>query len=228
MLTKQKKLSKKEMKEDKLLNLSAQTVDFVNENKQKIVIWAVSLVVVVIVVLLYVRNVNDNNASAGVALSRVMNLYDNSQYQQAIDGVPAQNIKGLKSIVDEFGSTENGEIAKIYLANAYFMTGKLEEAYNSYNDYGGDIEFFEAASIAGQAGYFASKEEYEKAADLYRQASRISEENILNPEYMLKASINYIKAGDKEEAKNLLDIIKKDYTASPAYREADKYLAQVN
>ena len=45
---------------------------------------------------------------------------------------------------------------------------------------------------------------------------------------MLKAGINYIKAGKKDEAKDVLEKIKKDYTTSTAFREADKYLALVD
>ncbi len=228
MLTKKKKLSRKEIKEDKLLTFSAKAYNFVNDNKQKIMIWTVAIAVVIVAVIFYKQTSSSNNEAAGLALSRVMTYYDNGQYQQAIDGMPGSNVTGLKQIIDQFGSTENGEIAKIYLANSYFMLDKLDDAYKYYSDYSGSLEIYKAAALAGEAGYFGNKKEYQKAADLFRQASRVSEENALNPEYMLKASINYIKAGNKEEAKALLDVIKKEYTASSAFREADKYLAQVN
>jgi len=42
----------------------------------------------------------------------------------------------------------------------------------------------------------------------------VSKENVLNPDYMLKAAINYIDAGNKEEAKDLLETIRKDYQTS--------------
>jgi len=228
MLTKKKKLSRKEIKEDKLLTYSAKAYNFVDDNKQRILIWAGALAIVVVAVIFYVQNKSENNAAAGLALSRVMNLYDNGMYQQAIDGMQGSNVMGFKKIIEEFGSSENGEIAKIYLANSYVMLNKHEEAYQAYTDYSGSNEIFKAASLAGEAGYYAYKENFEKAAELYSQASRVSEDNVLNPEYMLNASINFIKAGKKEEAKDLLEVIKKDYTASAAFREADKYLAQVN
>ncbi len=45
---------------------------------------------------------------------------------------------------------------------------------------------------------------------------------------MLKAAINYIDAGNKEEAKDLLETIRKDYQTSTAFRDVDKYLTLVN
>ncbi|MBZ0199979.1 MAG: hypothetical protein K8H86_08930 [Ignavibacteriaceae bacterium] len=228
MLNKKKRLSRKEIKEDKLLTFSAKAYNFVNDNKQRIMIWTVAVAVVIVAVIFYKQSSTANNEAAGLALSRVMNYYDNGQYQQAIDGMPGSNVTGLKQIIEQYGSSENGEIAKIYLANSYFMLDKLEDAYKYYSDYGGGLDIYKAAALAGEAGYFGNKNEYKKAADLFRQASRVSEDNALNPEYMLKASINYIKAGNKEEAKTLLEVIKKDFTASSAFREVDKYLAQVN
>jgi hypothetical protein len=44
---------------------------------------------------------------------------------------------------------------------------------------------------------------------------------------MLNAAINHINAGDTAEAKELLTTIKKDFAASSAQREVDKYLAAI-
>ena len=105
--------------------------------------------------------------------------------------------------------------------------GKQEEAVKYYEDYGGSSENFKATALAGEAGYYASKNEYEKAADLYRNASLVSEENVLNPEYMLQAGINYLKAGETEKAKELFETIKKDYNTSSAFRDVERYSSQI-
>ena len=174
------------------------------------------------------NNKAENNNQAGIQLSRVMNLYDTGAYLEAIEGRQGTNIVGLKKIVYEYGSTENGETAKIFLANAYQMLGNVEEAFKYYEDYSGSNKIFKASAISGEAGYYADKKEFDKAADLYLSASRVAKENVLNPEYMLKAAINYIDAGQKEDAKDLLETIRKDYQTSTAFREVDKYLTLVN
>ncbi len=228
MLTKKKKLSKKQIKEDKLVVSYYKARGYFEENKNRVALYGGAFLVLVAAVFFYIQNKKQNNLKAGEQLANVMNLYDNGSYLEAIEGRAGTNIKGLKYIVNEYGSTENGETAKIYMANSYFMLGKLDEAFKYYDDYSGDINIFKSASLAGRAGYYAYKNDFEKAADLYRQASRVSEADVLNPEYMLKASINYIKAGKQDEAKELLEKIKKDYTTSTASREVDKYLAQID
>jgi tetratricopeptide (TPR) repeat protein len=228
MLTKRKKLSKKEIKEDKLVETYYKAYGFVEENKSKIAMYAGVLVLVIVAVYFYVQNRNSNNEEAGLQLSRVMSLYDAGSYLEAIEGRTGTQIKGLKKIVEEYGSTENGEIAKVYLANSYSFLGKQEEALKYYKDYSGGNDLFEAAALAGEAGYYAYKNEFEKAADTYLKASKVSEEDILNPEYMLSAAKNYMKAGNNEQAKELLENIRDNYNTSSAFREVDKYLPILN
>jgi len=228
MLAKKKKISKREIKEDKLVTTYYQALNYFQENKNRLGYYVGGLLVVIAVIYFYMNNKAENNKQAGIQLSRVIGLYDAGSYLEAIEGRQGTNIVGLKKIVAEYGSTENGETAKIFLANSYQMLGNVEEAFKYYEDYSGSNETFKATALAGEAGYYAYKGNFEKAADLYLSASRISKANVLNPDYMLKAAINYIEAGKKEDAKDLLEIIRKDYQTSTAFREVDKYLTLVN
>ena len=172
MLQKKKKLSKKEIKEDKLINFYKSAVVFFEKYKNKIFIYAGVLVAVAAIVYFYVNQKSESNEKAGLELSRIMPLYDQGAYLEAIEGKQGTNIIGLKRIVEEFGGSENGETAKIYLANCYAFLGNYDEANKYYNDYSGSIDYFEAASLAGQAGYYADQEDFEKAANLFLQASK--------------------------------------------------------
>ena len=228
MLTKKKKLSKKEIKQDKLVETYYKAYGYFEENKSKMLSYGVVLVVIVFAVIYYINHKKENNEKAEVLLSQVMNLYDQGSYLEAIEGRPSQNISGLKKIVEDYGSTENGETAKIYLANSYDMLGKPDDALKYYSDYDGDISIYKAAALAGQAGIYAGRKEYEKAAELFKKASRISKTDVLNPDYMLNASINYINSGKDGEAKEVLESIKKDYPTSQANSQAEQYLAIVD
>lgn len=228
MLTKKKKLSKREIKEDKLVTTYYKVYNYFMENKNRLGIYAGGLAIAVLAIYFYLSNKASNNEIAGTQLGRVLAIYDAGSYLEAIEGRQGTNIVGLKKIVSDYGSTNNGEIAKIYLANAYQMLGKVEEAFDLYKDYGGSNEIFKATALAGEAGYYAYKNDFEKAADLYLRASRVSKANVLNPDYMLKAAVNYIEAGNKEEAKDLLETIRKDYQTSTAFRDVDRYLTLTN
>jgi tetratricopeptide (TPR) repeat protein len=227
MLTKKKKLSRKEIREDKLVSTYYKAYGYFEENKSRLLLVAGAVAVIIIAIFVYISNRQENNRMAGIHLARVMNLYDIGSFLEAIEGREGTNIIGLKKIAEEYGSTENGEIAKIYLANAYSFLGRSDEAFQYYKDYSGSNKIFRATSFAGQAGYYAMKKDFEKAGDLYLRASRVTDENVLNPEYMLKAGINYLYAGKDDKAKELFNRIKEEHSASTASREVDRYLAQI-
>jgi tetratricopeptide (TPR) repeat protein len=228
MLTKKKKLSRKEIKEDKLVSTYYKTFGFIQKNSSRFLTYGGILVVVVLAVLYYINHKKQVNQEAGIALSRVIDSYDQGAYLEAIEGKAGTQNAGLKKIVEEYSGIENGETAKIYLANSYNNLGKFDEAFKYYQSYSGNIPMLEATALAGQGGYYTYKKEYEKAADLYRDAAHVSKFNAENPDYLLKAAINYIKAGKDADAKDLLTTIKNDYKTSDASKEVDRYLALIN
>lgn len=228
MITKKKKLSKKEIKEDKLVTFMYKVESFYEDHKSKIISYGLILVIAIAAAYFYVNQQKIANENAGLELSRVMKIFDDGLYLEAIEGRQGTNIIGLKRIVEEYGGTENGESARIFLANSYSYLGNYEEAFKHYEDYGGNIQVFKASAMAGMAGYYSSKKEYKKAAELYKSAAGVFDLNAQNPDYLLNSAVNYYSSGDREEAKVLLEKIKKDYSSSNARKQVDRYLALVN
>ncbi len=228
MLTKKKKLSRKEIKEDKLVSSFNTALGFFEENRSRLLTYGGILAVIAVAVIYYVNHNKEVNQDAGLALSKVINLYDQGSYLEAIEGRAGTEIIGLKKIVEEYSGTENGETAKIYLANSYNRLGKFDEALKYYEDYSGNIPMLKAASLAGQAGYSAYKKDYEKAGDLFRDAAHVSKYVVENPDYLLKSAVNYINAGKDDLAKQELETIKKDYKSSAANRDVERYLVLIN
>jgi tetratricopeptide (TPR) repeat protein len=224
VFTKRKKISRKQIKEDKLVTSFYEAKSFYQENQSKILIGLGVIAFVVVAVLWYTNKSNEDNALASVELNRVMSLYDSGNFQEAIDGRTGTNIIGLKKIVDSYGGSENGELARIYLANSYYFLGKFDEAMENYDDYSGSNKLLVAAALAGKAACFEAKNNFEEAAENYEKAYKVSEFNSLNSDYLLKAGSNFIKVGKFEEAQAAFDLIKEKYKTSQAFRELDRYL----
>lgn len=225
MLQKKKKITKKEIKQDTLVTTFYKFNTFFQEHQMKIYIGAAVFALIIVAVVLYSNKKENDNLMAATLLTKVIPLYDAAQYEQAIAGDKAQNITGLKEIVDRYEGTEQGETAKIYLANCYLLTGKIDEAYELYDDYGGSNPLLKATSLAGKAAYYEAKEEYEDAAEFYRKAASVTKENPSNPEYLLKAGIALLNANQKEEAKKLFLKIQEEYKDYPQKQEVNRYLA---
>ena len=227
MLEKRKKISKKQIKEDKLVTSYYQAISFFQEYQAKILIGAGIVAVIIVALILWNNQRTSNNLKAADLLSKIIPLYDSGSYKEAIEGQKVANITGLKEIVEKYGSSEQGEVAKIYLATSYSMLGDDEAAYKVFNDYSGSIPEFKASALAGRAAYWETKKEYEKAADLYKDAAKIINTNPSNPEFLIKAGIDLLNIGKKDEAKKLFESIKKEYKTSSTVNDLDKYLVQI-
>ncbi len=228
MLAKKKKITKRQIKEDKLVTTYVKLQEFYEEYQQKIFIGAAILAVLIVGLLLYNNKVKEDNSKAAAELSKVIPLYNAKAFQEAIDGKPENNIMGLKKIVEEYGSSEQGENAKIYLANSYYMIGDIENALKYYEDYGGSVATFKATSLAGIGACYEAMGNYGDAAEFYSKAAFVTKENPQIPNYLFRAGVNYFKTGQKKAAKKLFLMIKNEYKKSDYVAKAQNYLEMMS
>lgn len=227
MIGKKKKITKKEIQEDKLVTSFYQIQEYIEENKQKLLIGVGAVAVVILAIFWYVNKKAEDNQLAAGQIALIIPSYEQGQFQKAIDGEPGTQINGLQSIVDEYGSTEQGELAKIYLANSYYSLGNYDKALEYYTDYSGNSELHKATSYAGMAACFEQMGKFGEAADYYKKAADTYNVKSQTADFLLNAGINYIKSGNKNNAKLALEKIKKDYQTTTAAREVEKYLSQL-
>lgn len=228
MIAKRKKLSKKQIKEDKLITTYYQAVKFYEENQSKILMGLGAVAVLIIAVVFFSNKAIEDNKNAAASLTLVLEKFNNKEYQEAIDGVPGTNVIGFKAIAENYGGTEQGEIAKIFLADCYSYLGNYDEALKYYDDYSGNNNLYKATAYAGEAACYEAKGDNEKAAGLFEKAAAVYENNMQNSNYLLRAGINYMKAGDSGAAKELFETIKKDYATTAAARDVVRYSVKLN
>lgn len=227
MLTQRKKLKKKQIKEDKLVTTIAEAKDFYEENQNVIfgVVGAIALIV--FAVIFYVNKVEEDNLAATAQLSKVLPIYNSGAYQEAIDGRDGTDILGLASIVDNYSGSEQGEVARLYLANSYYFLGNIDLALENYQSYSGSDQNLNAAALAGSAGCYEASKNYSEAGELFEKAAAMNEFNPMNPEYLLFAGINYFNADEKGNSERVLQRIKDEYKTTQFSSQADRYLAAI-
>ena len=228
MLRPSKKISKRELKQDALITTYVQATTFYNEHKRIISIGITALVVVVAGLFIYFRNRSENSEHAITELAAVYHFYDNGQYQIAVDGVPERNIAGLKSIVDNYGNSPGGDLARFYLANAYFQLGNYDDALKQFEDFSGNYELLAVSRLAGIAACYEAKGMHREAAEYFERAGTKDAKDLGAAENLDAAARNYALAGEKEKAIELYRKLKKSYPTSSFAREADRYIAQLS
>ncbi len=227
MAKKKKKITKKEIQEDSLVTTFYKVEEFFEKHKQNIIIGVAAVAIIALAIVWYNNKRVEDNLQATEELSQVIPLFEKGSFKEAIEGQPGTNLVGLKSIVEEYGSTEQGEFAKIYLADSYYYLGDYANAKKYYEDYSGESTLHKAAAYAGIAACYEHDGDFEKAAGYYNKAANVSKYNPLTPDYLLNAGINYLKANNKEMAETVLNRIKKEFKTSAVAQDVDKYLAQI-
>lgn len=209
--------------ENKLYDYYLDAVDFFEKYKKQFYIGGIAIVAIVLVVFIYFKRQAANNDAAGLELSLIKTVYLEGKYDQAINGDSAGTAKGLLFIVNNYGSSENGETAKILLANSYLALRDINSAEQYFKDFSGKNPFLKAASYAGIASIYEARSEYLKAAEEYENAAKLGDKISNSDEYLFYALRNYYWADDFENAKKLIDKIKTEYPKSQYIGMSERY-----
>ncbi len=228
MLKPKKKISKKEIKEDRLVTSYFEATTWYQNNKKVVNGVLTGIVVVAIVVFAYINNVSSNNQKATAELGKVLSYYDQGRYDVAIAGNLQENVRGLQAIVDDYGSTKAGEFACFYLANAYFSEGEYEKALKYYLDVDVSDELISLSALSGAAACYEAQGNYEKAASTFEKAAFKSAKDVNVPDNLFRAARNYLAAGDKEKAVELFKKLKKDHQTAAIARDVDRWIAEAS
>lgn len=226
MLQPKKKISKREIKQDKLVTRAMQVEAWALQNKQTLTYAGLALVAIVVALIVW----NDRRSAAEIEsstrLARILPVYDQGDFQQAIDGVPSEGTFGLRSIVEEYAGTNAGTLAHLYYGNSLVEIGKYAEALEVYEDISVNDRLVMASAAAGQARCYEGLERHKEAGGAYERAASADPKNPLAPDRLFAAAVNYKRAGMKEEAGEALATLRKLYPTSSYARDIARYEAE--
>ena len=228
MLKARKKIVRKEIKQDKLVTTFFETKDWFNnaENRRKVFISVGVVVLLVVAVIYYINYKNKSNNEVEGKLMSAVSVYEQGMFQQAMDGVDSLQIEGFKSLVSNYGSTENGNTAKFYLANCYYYMKDYDNALKYYDDYSGSIDYLKAASLAGKGAVYDAKGDSKQAAGFYEKATKVNKNLIQNEEYTFYALRCYSHSGAKDDAKRLYNSLRDDYPKSTHLADVKRFQSE--
>jgi tetratricopeptide (TPR) repeat protein len=228
MLKRKKDLAqRKVVKQDDLITTYENAISWFESNKKLLINVGIALVVIVAGGWIYLNKQHEKNNSAALDFAKVFSYYDNGQYQIAMNGIPEKGVRGLQDIVSNYGSTQNGNLAKFYLANCYYNLGEYDKALTEFDDASVDSPLLEASRLSGLAACYEVKGNYADAAKNFEKAGKYSENDPNAPDNLANAARDFAKAGDKDHAIELYQLIKKEHASSAAARDAEKNIEEL-
>ncbi len=150
-------------------------------------------------------------------------------YTLALEG--DANGAGFLEVIEQYGSTPSGNLAKHYAGICYLQTGDLENAaaylakYSTVKGLPGAI--INAQNYGLQGDVAVERGDYARAVKFYEKAVKAADNNLTAPMYLRKAGLAARANGDTKQAAAYFERILADYPASMDAREAEKLLGTV-
>lgn len=217
-----------ETKEQPTLDIEAaydKTETYINENKKSLALIIGGVIALVGVFFLWKFWYQEpRNEEAAVAMYKAEIWFQKDSFNLAING--KGDTLGMQAVVDEYGSTRSGNIAKYYLGVSYLRTGNWDLAIENLEDFDSDDMFLSSMSIGMIGDAYMEKNMVDDAVDYYLKAANRNPNKFTSPTYLKKAAFAEEGRGNKEAALKLYEQIKVDYPESQDAAQIDKYITR--
>lgn len=211
-----------EEKNTEMASVITRSEEFILKNQKKIITITCAVVAVALIIFCYFRFYKaPRENKAAEAISFAENYFDNGDYQTALDGDGMH--PGFLSVIDTYGSTKSGKLAKLYAGLAYLRLEQYSDAVKYLSKYSGKDLYTEPLAIMAQADALAEQGDFDGAAKLYLKAANTNENDLTSPSALQKAGLCYLGT-DNAKALDLFKQVKTKYANSTEYPEIDKYI----
>lgn len=141
------------------------------------------------------------------------------------DGINA----GFLKVIDKYGGTKAGNLAKFYAGDIYLKLGNFANAVKYLKDFDTDARQVQARAYKLLGDAYAEQGKNSDALDAYKKAAHHFEDDDVNSsEYLFLAAYFADRvAKNQKEAIDLFKELKEKYPRTERGFDADKYLAQL-
>ncbi|MBD3287470.1 tetratricopeptide repeat protein [candidate division KSB1 bacterium] len=222
MLKPRKRLTKKQIKEDKLVTYYFKAIDYINENSK--IVFGIIIGIIAIVALLYMYSWSKENAemSASLELTKAREELKNTQPERATDI--------LRSMINNYSGTKSAGRGVYHLANIMYSQSNYDEAFNYYKKYIDDYNddpILASSSYSGMGACMEQKEEFLKAAEYYKKGAQKFSKNFEAPRQLMAAARCYKLANNRAEAEKMYQKVIDKYPDSAQKRDAELFLSEL-
>ncbi len=218
----------KENNEEKNLEVSgviAKTEQYIKKNKKTLSIVGGAIVVVALAIWAYVALIaQPRQVRAAEDMFAAEQWFNEGDFEKALNG--NDEFMGFAEVIDEYGCTKSGNLAKYYAGICQLNLGKYDEAIEYLKSYKGKDIFTSALSQMLIGDAYAEKGNNTDAVKYYEKAVAAGSDNYtVAPVALWKAGMLYLQMDNKQAAAKAFQQIKDNYPESPEWNEVDKYLA---
>lgn len=218
-----KKESEKELEVGEIISRSEQ---FVEKNKNYLIYGIVAIAAIVGIILGYHYGyAKPQGEKAQLAIFRAEQYFEKDSFNLALNG-NGIDVEGFEEIIDQYGSTKTGNLAKAYAGICYYKLGDPQTAIKRLKSYKGNDENI-APTMTGLIGdCYVSTGNTKEAISYFEKAASKANNAVLSPIYLKKAGIAYESLNQYKDAIKVYTEIKEKYNLSTEASDIDKYITR--
>lgn len=223
-----KNFTKEQLETDALVTGYAKTVSYIKSNTSVIVGAVVGVLVLIGGIVGYSYYSQNQEREAQAFLGYAEQLFIRADYEAALNGDNTAMGVGLAAVVNSYGRTNAGNMARYYAAISELEMGNADLALAYMNGFKAPKGILGVNAINFHAVLLANSGQHKQAAAMFKKAADWDKNSSTTPSNLLSAAQSALLAGDKTMAGNLADQIMKEYENSPAAANARKIQGQLS
>ncbi len=205
----------------------AKAKDFWTRFQKPIMIAAVAVIVLVGGYYGYNKYFQQPKEEKAVdAIFKAEEYYRMDSLQKALNG-DGLNL-GFVKVIDKYGATKMGNLARFYAGDCYLRTGDFNKAVKFLEDFSTPQKQVQARAYKLTGDAYSELGKNDDAISNYKKAARhFTEDNVNSAEYLFFAAALAEKSGKTKEAIELYKELKDKFPGTQQSNDADKYLAKL-
>jgi TolA-binding protein len=215
------RLTKKEMKQDRLVKLTIDLEKFYVDHQKLVLTVAVAVLVVIAGVILVRKSMESSRLEAAYKVTMAKASFGSGQLDNAAAAFQTLATSGSGVVAAE---------SKYFLGRIAYEQGKYSQAVDEFNGYFKDFSGTDELNVGAYAGLGSSYEALEKYADAAQEYQKAADKYPKNPaavELLMDAARVYQKLNQPEKAIPLLRKIRDSYPESSLAQQARQQLASL-
>jgi tetratricopeptide (TPR) repeat protein len=215
-----RKITKKELKQDKLVTFYYNARNFLSKNGKKVAIAVGSVLGLAIIIGLIINSKFQANKTAGYELYQAQISYDNADFQDTADK--------LKKITETYPGTKNAAEALVQLARAYYQSANYDSAIYYADKFlrKRNEPLLTCNAYNLKAASWEQKGEFVSAGKVYEEAGHKYSELYIAPIFLTDAARCFNLAGDDKKALELYNEVVEKYPGSEITPRAGELISR--
>ncbi|MDB2675057.1 hypothetical protein N9Y90_00800 [Flavobacteriales bacterium] len=201
------------------------TEQWVENNQKQLSTFVFGVVAVIALYLAYDKfYVQTVNQEAQEELFVAVEYFEKDSFNLALNGV--NDNLGLLDIIDDYGSTEAGNLAYYYAGISYLNLGDNESAIDFLSDFSSDDDIVSSICYGSLGDAYMNIDEKGDAINYWTKAAFNSENKFTSPIYLKRAAMALEEDENFDKAVEYYTIIKTKYSTSDEARDIEKYITR--